>query len=76
MDAEVIAHMAPNGQNGRRRALDQWFPTVVRYAGVLLLFYAAFIDKGQQPALLPTAAGLILFKTVFSSRSNGGGNGS
>lgn len=51
-------------KNGRK-ALDNWFPTVVRYAGVVLLFYAAVIDKGQNPALIPTSAGLILFKTVY-----------
>lgn len=51
----------PNGQ----RKLDKWFPTVVRYAGVCLLFYAAVIDKGRNPALIPTAAGLILFKSVY-----------
>lgn len=66
--------MAGNG-NGRRKKLDAWFPTVVRYAGVVLLFYAAFIDHGENPALLPTAAGLILFKTIYGS-SNGRGNGS
>lgn len=51
-------------KNGRRK-LDNWFPTVVRYAGVTLLFYAAVIDKGHNPALIPTAAGMILFKTVY-----------
>ena len=51
-------------KNGRR-TLDNWFPTVVRYAGVALLLYAAVLDKGQNPALIPTAAGMILFKTVY-----------
>lgn len=50
--------------NGRA-TLDVWFPTVVRYVGIGLLVYAALIDKGRNPALLPTAAGLILFKTVY-----------
>lgn len=50
----------PNG----RRALDVWFPTIVRYAGIVLLIYAAIIDKGRNPALIPSAAGMILFKNV------------
>ena len=50
--------------NGRK-TLDEWFPTVVRYIGVALLVYAAVIDRGQNPALIPTAAGMILFKTVY-----------
>ena len=52
--------------NGRRR-LDDWFPTVVRYAGVSLALYAAVIDKGSNPALIPAAMGMILFKTVYGS---------
>lgn len=56
-------HKEPNGQ----RALDKWFPTVVRYLGVGLLVYAAVIDRGQNPALIPTAAGMILFKSVYGS---------
>lgn len=50
--------------NGRK-SLDVWFPTIVRYAGVGLLVYAAVIDRGQNPALIPTAAGMILFKSVY-----------
>lgn len=57
--------MAGGRENGRR-SLDNWFPTIVRYAGVGLLIYAAVIDKGQNPALIPTAAGMILFKTVYA----------
>lgn len=48
-----------------RNRLDSWFPTLVRYLGVGLLVYAALVDKGQNPALIPTAAGMILFKTVY-----------
>lgn len=48
-----------------REVLDVWFPTVVRYAGVGLLLYAAVVDKGRNPALIPTAAGMILFKSVY-----------
>lgn len=64
-EAEVVAHMGdePNG----RKTLDTWFPTVVRYVGVALLIYAAVIDEGRNPALIPTAAGLILFKSVYGS---------
>ena len=49
-----------------RKTLDVWFPTVVRYAGVGLLIFAAVIDRGKNPALIPTAAGMILFKTVYN----------
>ena len=55
------------GEGNGRKKLDNWFPTVVRYAGVVLMFYAAIIDKGRNPALIPTAAGLILFKTVYGT---------
>lgn len=48
-----------------REVLDVWFPTVVRYAGVALLVYAALVDRGRNPALIPTAAGMILFKSVY-----------
>ena len=51
----------PNG----RKQLDSWFPTVVRYGGFTLLVYAAIVDRGHNPALIPTAAGMILFKTVY-----------
>lgn len=51
-------------KNGRRK-LDDWFPTVVRYGGFALLVYAALIDRGRNPALIPTAAGLILFKSIY-----------
>jgi hypothetical protein len=53
-------------KNGRRK-LDDWFPTFVRYAGALLLLYAGVIDKGANPALIPAAMGMILFKSVYGS---------
>lgn len=65
MDAEVVAHMAEKKEPNGRKRLDIWFPTVVRYLGMILLAYAAFIDRGRNPALLPTAAGMILFKSVI-----------
>lgn len=52
--------------NGRKR-LDDWFPTVVRYCGIALLVYSGVIDHGQNPALIPAAMGMILFKTVYGS---------
>ena len=52
--------------NGRKR-LDEWFPTVVRYVGVGLLIYSGVIDRGANPALIPAAMGMILFKTVYGS---------
>lgn len=53
----------PNG----RKKLDDWFPTVVRYVGVALLVYSGVIDRGANPALIPAAMGMILFKTVYGS---------
>ncbi len=50
-----------------KRHFDQWFPTLTRYAGVGLMVYAAFVDKGANPALIPSAMGMILFKTVYSN---------
>jgi hypothetical protein len=50
--------------NGRRKA-DEWFATVVRYVGVGLLVYAGVVDQGANPALIPAAMGMILFKTVY-----------
>lgn len=56
-----------------RHRLDEWFPTLVRYIGVALMVYAAFIDKGANPALIPTALGMILFKTVYNGGPPKGG---
>jgi len=39
----------------------------VRYVGVALMVYAALVDRGANPALIPTALGMILFKTVYGS---------
>jgi hypothetical protein len=49
----------------RRKILDEWFPTVLRYAGVVLIVYAALVDMGRNPALIPAATGMIFFKTVY-----------
>lgn len=54
-----------HGLDGWRRVLDKWFPTVVRYIGVIGLGYGFFVDKGANPALIPAATGMILFKTVY-----------
>lgn len=50
-----------------RVSLDAWFPTVLRYAGVVLILYAAIIDQGRNPALIPSAIGMIGFKSVYES---------
>lgn len=54
----------PSGRWLRRR-LDSTFPTLVRYGGFILMVYAALIDKGRNPALIPAATGMIFFKTVY-----------
>ena len=51
----------------RRDLLDEWFPIIVRYVGVGLLVYAGLVDRGANPALIPAAMGMILFKTVYGS---------
>lgn len=50
-----------------RRNFDGWFPTLARYAGVALMVYAALIDKGANPALIPAATGMIFLKTVYGA---------
>lgn len=60
-------------ENGNRKRLDEWFPTLVRYIGVSLMVYAALIDRGANPALIPTALGMILFKTVYNGGPPKGG---
>lgn len=54
-----------------RRNLDTWFPTLARYVGLVLLVYAAVVDRGRNPTLIPAGVGLALLKTVV-----GNGNGS
>jgi hypothetical protein len=54
--------------HGRRQAsLDLWFATICRYIGLGLMVYAALIDMGRDPALIPAATGLIFFKTIYES---------
>ncbi len=50
----------------RRKALDSWFPTLARYAGLGLMGFAALIDQGQNPALIPAATGLIFLKSFIN----------
>jgi hypothetical protein len=45
------------------------FPTVVRYLGVALIVYAALIDRGRNPALIPAATAMICFKMVVNGRA-------
>ena len=60
--------------NGSQKQLDRWFPTLVRYVGIILMIYAALVDQGRNPALIPTALGLILFKTVYNGGPPKGGD--
>lgn len=50
-----------------RKDFDQWFPTLARYAGIALMVYAALVDKGKNPALIPAATGMIFLKTVYGA---------
>lgn len=63
----------------RRKQLDDAFPTVVRYCGVVLtiaLVCASILGHGVELAAgYVAAAGMILYKTVKGAASNGNGNG-
>lgn len=48
-----------------RDALDSWFPTIVKYAGLGLMAYAVFVDHLSHIALVTAASGMILFKSVW-----------
>jgi hypothetical protein len=54
-------------KNGRRKKLDEWFPTLVRYVGMGLLIYSGLVDRGANPALIPAAMAMIVFKTVYGA---------
>lgn len=49
-----------------RAELDAWLPTFVRYLGLLALVYGAFIDRFSNPAIIPAAMGMLLFKSIFN----------
>jgi hypothetical protein len=51
--------------NSSQKALDSWLPTLVRYLGLIAMGYGIFFDRGANPALIPAATGMILFKTVY-----------
>jgi len=51
---------------GRRQALDDLFPTLVRYVGLGVMVYETLVDKVERPHLIVAATGMILFKTVLS----------
>jgi hypothetical protein len=57
------------------RKLDDAFPTVVRYAGVLLTFIlvaASILGHGLELAAgYVAAAGMVLYKTVRGAAENG-----
>lgn len=55
----------------RRQQLDDWFPTIVRYAGVALAIYTAIVHQFDRPSLAILAAGMIGFKTIWGAKNNG-----
>ena len=59
----------PHRKSSWRERFDRQFPTLVRYGGVVLMFYAALIDKGKNPALIPAATGMLFFKNVYGDGS-------
>jgi hypothetical protein len=48
-----------------QQALDSWFPTLVRYAGLGLMGWAVFFDHLAHIELVTASAGMILFKNVW-----------
>lgn len=72
MTADVEAHVLRFNGN-RRRALDEWFPTIVRYLGVIVLVWEVTVDEGRNPGLITAAMGMILFKSLVGGKN---GNGS
>lgn len=61
----------PPSRRLSKRLLDSWFPTVARYIGLTLLAYAALLDRGKNPALIPAATGLVFLKNVLGSGNDG-----
>lgn len=62
-----------------RKKIDEWFPTVVRYFGIVLVFILAIstvLSNGhvEYPSLIVAATGMILYKTIRGS-SDDNGNG-
>lgn len=54
----------PSKEERFRRAIDSWVGTLTSVVGVLLLLYAIFIDRFENPVLLPGATGLIFLKDM------------
>lgn len=69
---EVEAH-ALHFNGRKRKALDEWFPTIVRYLGIIVLLWELAIDEGQNPGMITAAMGMILFKSLVGGKN---GNGS
>ena len=61
----------------KRQVLDVWFPTVVRYCGILLatvLVGASILGHGSDLAAgYLLAAGMIAYKTVHDAARSGDG---
>lgn len=49
------------------KALDEWFPRIVRYCGLALLLYAGLFDHLDNPAMLPLGFGMVFFKNIYQS---------
>lgn len=69
---DVEAHVLRLNGN-RRKVLDEWFPTVVRYLGITVLLWEVVVDQGKNPAMITAAMGMILFKSLVGGKN---GNGS
>jgi hypothetical protein len=61
----------PSFERRLRRLMEEWFPTLVHYAGIVLMAYAVAVDQGRHLAFLTAATGMILYKVV-AGRGDGG----
>lgn len=56
-----------------QKELDEWFPTLVRYAGFLLtviLIVASIFGNNDYPSGYVAAAGMILYKTIAGANKS------
>lgn len=55
----------PSRLQAVKDALDSWFPTLVRYAGLAMMGYSVVADHLHHIELVTAASGMILFKNVW-----------
>jgi hypothetical protein len=56
----------PPTSPGVRRRLDDWWPTLLRYTGLLIALYEIFPQGLEHPAVLVLAGGMMGLKDVLA----------